>query len=314
MPEISSISSVVARKYSPIVTDFTNIIIGRLKASEGKFISKIVVAINARWPLENMKFFKRVRKVQENGDFEIILCECDKVIPDLKPTESFDMFPLFDNENVSKTCRDSLGIEYLDSFYNFYIKPLPKKRPLTKQQYEAYSKYWSMGGFREDFEIERLLQTELAFNEYRKILEQVMKISESKNDEICKHIGSCCSQMAILFNESEILCQSLCQCLDKPYRHSALELVAKWAQICKEKRLTSENQHTEQYLCNNLNVFLTHECCPMCAMSLVHSRVKNVWFAESNPLIGALQSSVQMHLNENLNHRYKVFKINLTEQ
>ncbi|XP_023311294.1 probable inactive tRNA-specific adenosine deaminase-like protein 3 [Anoplophora glabripennis] len=60
------------------------------------------------------------------------------------------------------------------------------------------------------------------------------------------------------------------------------------------------------YLCTGYYVFLTHEPCAMCAMGLIHSRAKRVFFG-ARTSNGALTTSCKIHTVKDLNHHYEVF-------
>uniref|UniRef100_A0A182JRP8 CMP/dCMP-type deaminase domain-containing protein n=1 Tax=Anopheles christyi TaxID=43041 RepID=A0A182JRP8_9DIPT len=62
------------------------------------------------------------------------------------------------------------------------------------------------------------------------------------------------------------------------------------------------------YLCTGYDVYLTHEPCIMCAMALVHSRARRVFFHHSTTR-GALGTLVKLHTVKDLNHHYEVFRI-----
>ncbi|KAH8416100.1 hypothetical protein KR222_008203 [Zaprionus bogoriensis] len=61
------------------------------------------------------------------------------------------------------------------------------------------------------------------------------------------------------------------------------------------------------YLCTGYDVYLLREPCLMCAMALVHSRAKRIFFLEPSAN-GALSSSFQLHAVKELNHHYEVFQ------
>lgn len=62
------------------------------------------------------------------------------------------------------------------------------------------------------------------------------------------------------------------------------------------------------YLCTGYDIYLSHEPCIMCAMALVHSRVKRIFF-HKNQMNGALKTLYKLHCVRELNHHYEVFQI-----
>jgi len=71
------------------------------------------------------------------------------------------------------------------------------------------------------------------------------------------------------------------------------------------------------YLCTGYDVFLAREPCLMCAMALVHSRLKRVIFAATNAETGALSGAEagvrRLHGVRSLNHHYSVFTYDADE-
>lgn len=59
------------------------------------------------------------------------------------------------------------------------------------------------------------------------------------------------------------------------------------------------------HLANNLDVYVTHEPCVMCAMALVHSRVRRVFFCFKNTCHGGIGSRYAIHSMPSLNHHYQ---------
>ncbi|GJP42634.1 hypothetical protein CLOM_g2178 [Closterium sp. NIES-68] len=67
------------------------------------------------------------------------------------------------------------------------------------------------------------------------------------------------------------------------------------------------------YLCTGFDAFLLHEPCIMCAMALVHQRVRRVFYALPSPNGGALGSCWRLHGVKSLNHHYEVFRVDLCQ-
>ncbi|CAH8347497.1 unnamed protein product [Eruca vesicaria subsp. sativa] len=63
------------------------------------------------------------------------------------------------------------------------------------------------------------------------------------------------------------------------------------------------------YLCTGYDIFLVWEPCTMCAMALVHQRIKRIFYAFPNPTAGGLGSVHRLQGEKSLNHHYAVFRI-----
>ena len=65
------------------------------------------------------------------------------------------------------------------------------------------------------------------------------------------------------------------------------------------------------YLCTGYDAYVLHEPCAMCAMALVHSRVRRVFFAHPDPNHGMLggRPGARLQCVKSLNHRYAVFAL-----
>ncbi|CAE5963777.1 unnamed protein product [Arabidopsis arenosa] len=67
------------------------------------------------------------------------------------------------------------------------------------------------------------------------------------------------------------------------------------------------------YLCTGYDIFLLLEPCTMCAMALVHQRIKRIFYAFPNPTTGGLGSVHRLQGEKSLNHHYAVFRVLLPD-
>ena len=73
--------------------------------------------------------------------------------------------------------------------------------------------------------------------------------------------------------------------------------------------------HGRPYLCTGYDAYCVREPCVMCAMALVHSRVRRVVYGVPNAKAGALGGgpAAPLHGQRTLNHHYDVFSFGLDE-
>nr|XP_019703566.1 tRNA-specific adenosine deaminase TAD3 isoform X2 [Elaeis guineensis] len=68
------------------------------------------------------------------------------------------------------------------------------------------------------------------------------------------------------------------------------------------------------YLCTGFDIYLLWEPCTMCAMALVHQRIRRIFYTFPNPSAGALGSVYRLQGEKSLNHHYSVFRILIPEK
>ncbi|XP_012572158.1 tRNA-specific adenosine deaminase TAD3 isoform X2 [Cicer arietinum] len=77
---------------------------------------------------------------------------------------------------------------------------------------------------------------------------------------------------------------------------------------------TSNLLSARPYLCTGYDIYLVWEPCTMCAMALVHQRIRRIFYAFPNPKTGALGSVYRLQGEKSLNHHYAVFRVLLPEE
>lgn len=77
---------------------------------------------------------------------------------------------------------------------------------------------------------------------------------------------------------------------------------------------TSDQPPARPYLCTGYDIYLVWEPCAMCAMALVHQRIRRIFYAFPNPNAGALGSVHRLQGEKSLNHHYAVFRVSLPEE
>ncbi|RKP37014.1 cytidine deaminase-like protein, partial [Dimargaris cristalligena] len=82
-------------------------------------------------------------------------------------------------------------------------------------------------------------------------------------------------------------------------------------QVALRERQRREQQHPGQvddgYLCTGYDVYTTMEPCVMCSMALTHSRIRRLFYLDTNPEEGGLKSNFGVHNFSKLNHQYRVY-------
>nr|XP_011458253.1 PREDICTED: probable inactive tRNA-specific adenosine deaminase-like protein 3 isoform X2 [Fragaria vesca subsp. vesca] len=76
----------------------------------------------------------------------------------------------------------------------------------------------------------------------------------------------------------------------------------------------SSSLSVRPYLCTGFDIYLAWEPCIMCAMALVHQRIRRIFFAFPNPNAGALGTVHRLQGERSLNHHYAVFRVMVPEE
>ena len=93
-----------------------------------------------------------------------------------------------------------------------------------------------------------------------------------------------------------------------PLLHAPMLVVR--AQARRQRRKRSHGAPpTEAYLCTGMDVYMTDEPCVMCAMALLHSRVRRAVYRRRDSEMGGLGSAESVHALSSTNHRFRAWRV-----
>ncbi|XP_010427959.1 PREDICTED: probable inactive tRNA-specific adenosine deaminase-like protein 3 [Camelina sativa] len=101
--------------------------------------------------------------------------------------------------------------------------------------------------------------------------------------------------------------------MDSPAKKQKTSSQSPHVQIDSREETLRDPSMERPYLCTGYDIFLLLEPCTMCAMALVHQRIKRIFYAIPNPTAGGLGSVHRLQGEKSLNHHYAVFRVLLPD-
>ncbi|KAK9876146.1 hypothetical protein WA026_011263 [Henosepilachna vigintioctopunctata] len=289
-----------------------------------KNISKVVLELNLLFPLPELIHLKRVKSK------EVLLFPSQNIV----------------KEEVHKILQErGFPIDLLkNEIRKVEVAAVP---PLVRSQYLQCHSIWPCN-FHSDKYIEKLYTNTLFSDEELKIKMKFMNITEDigkfsknnngvlivdpksnsvvavgydrSNDGPCRHAVMVAidnvskSQRGGCWTNDEYFTVDQCNsnCKDIPSDILAL-LRGKYTDIKFSDSALIPSERVTPYLCTGYDVFSTREPCIMCAMALIHSRAKRVFYGKSSEN-GGLGTLCKIHTVKNLNHHYEVFIVENIEE
>jgi tRNA-specific adenosine deaminase 3 len=204
---------------------------------------------------------------------------------------------------------------------------IPFLPPLNEEQYESCKKYWpiyyhptsdsSMAYTHSQIEIESInyiFEKFLNLNENYGVFSVLFDplsqtiIERSNEDDLTNTINHSVMQIINSFSKKRIIVNSRVE--EKIESKDCLDSEILLGQKSCSSNCDYDFNDPNQYYLENLYLITFKEPCFMCAMALVHSRIKRIYYFEDNTLDGAMKSLIKIN-NYNLNHNYLIFKVKI---
>lgn len=307
-----------------------------------KHTSKVVKSLNELLPVPKLQHLKRVKR--HDGKTYVILdfisemkAEEEEEKSNNNKSEEEVNFPTKRLKLDERVCLENLkskGFNYEDfGIVGVETCDVPKHGPKTRLQYEKALEYWPVN-FHPEKKVETMMSEKIFEESEFKYHVDNMKLITRMAKEKKKNVA-----MVVDFRTRQFIALGFDRVEEHPLQHAimvAVDAVAStqnggaWdlpfdeltsattkpvlSDSSDDPVLNAGEEDLAPYLCTGYDVYVVREPCVMCAMSLVHSRVKRVFFHVRNIDKGALISKCQIHLVKDLNHHYEVFEMKKLEK
>ncbi|KAJ1519633.1 hypothetical protein ONE63_004905 [Megalurothrips usitatus] len=283
-----------------------------------KHTSRIIRALNDVHPIPELHHLKRVRRRPPPSE-----------TPSGTPSKpQFEVLLALESEYpTGAACLQALVAAGLDAQGldgDVLTVPVPGAPPRTRAQFTAANVHWTCN-FHEDAGLERLLAGRMfAEDDGRRHREWAARAAARAGAVVVDPVRN-----ALVAEAGDARHRH-------PLRHAAMnavDLVA-WTQgagawevldgdvydddlpdkpppvgtVRNRQDGDGDDRPVGPYLCTGYDVYLAREPCTMCAMALVHSRVKRVFYAAASAA-GILGTRAKLHAVRALNHHYQVFQV-----
>ncbi|XP_004463611.3 probable inactive tRNA-specific adenosine deaminase-like protein 3 [Dasypus novemcinctus] len=211
-----------------------------------------------------------------------------------------------------------------------FLVPVPARPPLTRAQFEAARAHWPTS-FHEDPLVARALEGRLFSPQERAAMQghmaRAVRVAQQAAAQGLRAVGAVVvdpTTDCVLATGHDCrgpaspLLHATMVCIDLVARgqgrgahdlqpHPACTATPAAARPGTARRPEASEDDDAPYVCTGYDLYVTREPCAMCAMALVHARIRRVFYGAPSP-DGALGSRLRLHARPDLNHRFQVFR------
>lgn len=171
------------------------------------------------------------------------------------------------------------------------VVQVPRFSPLTAWQMESCMRYWPVKKLVPSFQPLKLTEE--------------LKAHFARCLALVREAGGC----VVADAAGRVLAVATGEVTPRaPLQHPAMVAIEKVAEEARKRSSGKRSREDDAYLCQDCDVVLTMEPCIMCAMALVHSRVKRVAFWHSDMEFGGFGGRLALHQCQSLNHTVRVLQ------
>jgi len=194
---------------------------------------------------------------------------------------------------------------------------VPSRQPISRKQFTDATIFWPCN-FHPDKEVEKVLSYNSGFSSVE--MDTVHANVSLLMDAEGHHQVPVCVVLDPEQSKSVVVAVAKEQ---HPLKHCVMNALDKIAELqggevwdngvfrsAGTSYVTESLSSPKYYLCTGFDVYLSWEPCVMCAMALLHSRAKRVFYLRSSAQ-GALASVARLQFLPGINHRFQVYKVEL---